>query len=114
MGWGIGTVRRPARRLSRARYTHHDGGTGGRMESERQQSWSALKRRHAAFAAPFLKCYFIWTVTALTRHVATVSITRLLGKRQDMPIPATQYSPGRGIAGLYTVQNRREMAARFL
>jgi hypothetical protein len=24
-----GTVRRPARRLSRARYTHHDGGTGG-------------------------------------------------------------------------------------
>jgi hypothetical protein len=64
MGWGIGTVRRPARRLSRARYTHHDGGTGGRMESERQQSWSALKRRHAAFAAPFLKCYFIWTVTA--------------------------------------------------
>jgi hypothetical protein len=37
------------------------------MESERQQSWSALKRRHAALAAPFLKCYFIWTVTALTR-----------------------------------------------
>jgi hypothetical protein len=67
MGWGIGTVRRPARRLSRARYTHHDGGTGGRMESERQQSWSALKRRHAAFAAPFPKCYFIWTVTALFR-----------------------------------------------
>jgi hypothetical protein len=65
MGWGIGTVRRPARRLSRARYTHHDGGTGGRMESERQQSWSALKRRHAAFAAPFLKYYFIWTVTAV-------------------------------------------------
>ena len=63
MRWGIGTVRRPARRLSRARYTHHDGGTGGRMESERQQSWSALKRRHAAFAAPFLKGYFIWTVS---------------------------------------------------
>jgi hypothetical protein len=57
-----------ARRLSRARYTHHDGGTGGRMESERQQSWSALKRRHAAFAAPFLKGYFIWTVSALTRR----------------------------------------------
>jgi hypothetical protein len=35
------------------------------MESERQQSWSALKRRHAAFAAPFLKYYFIWTVTAV-------------------------------------------------
>ncbi len=67
MGWGIGTVRRPARRLSRARYTHHDGGTGGRMKSERQQSWSALKRRNPAFAAPFLKCYFIWTVSALLR-----------------------------------------------
>jgi hypothetical protein len=67
VGWESGTVRRPARQLSRARYTHHDGGTGGRMESERQQSWIALKRRHAAFAAPFLKGYFIWTVTALLR-----------------------------------------------
>jgi hypothetical protein len=34
------------------------------MESERQQSWIALKRRHPAFAAPFLKGYFIWTVSA--------------------------------------------------
>jgi hypothetical protein len=37
------------------------------MESERQQSWIALKRRHPAFAAPFLKGYFIWTVTAFLR-----------------------------------------------
>jgi hypothetical protein len=74
MGWGIGTVRRPARRLPRARYTHHDGGTGGRMESERQQSWSALKRRHAAFAAPFLKCYFISTVTAFLRTLVSAAI----------------------------------------
>jgi len=42
------------------------------MESERQQSWSALKRRHAALAAPFLKCYFIWTVTALLRTLPTL------------------------------------------
>ena len=28
---------------------------------------SALERRNPAFAAPFLKCYFIWTVSALHR-----------------------------------------------
>ena len=49
------------------------------MESERQQSWSALKRRHAAFAAPFLKCYFIWTVTRRWE-----SISRLTGTGERM------------------------------
>jgi hypothetical protein len=92
MGWGIGTVRRPARRLSRARYTHHDGGTGGRMESERQQSWSALKRRHAAFAAPFLKCYFIWTVSAnQDLHAGSPILRWYLLEKEPTPSPSNHY-----------------------